>query len=39
MIGHAGVEYRCRTGARDKPLILSEPHREGWMNGWTCRGL
>jgi len=24
MTGHAGVEYKCRTSERDKPLILTE---------------
>jgi len=24
MTGHAGVEYRCRTSERGKPLILTE---------------
>jgi len=24
MTGHAGVEYRCHTSKRGKPLILTE---------------
>jgi len=24
MTGHAGVEYRCRTSERGKPLILTD---------------
>jgi len=37
MTGHAGVEYRCRTCERDKPLILTGrttyKRMDEWMTG------